>query len=174
MARLAAHGSADDAAHFRSVFGHLPTAVTVVSGLDESGAPVGLTIGSFASVSLAPPLAGFFVGAASSSWSRMSRRGLFCASVLTAQQDELCWRFARDPAPGSDSRFDGVAWSESPNGLPIIDGACAWVECRVESETEAGDHRFVLGRVTALESMPHAAGAMVFYRGRTGGASFTG
>jgi len=174
MARLAANGSADDAAHFRSVFGHVPTAVTVVSGLDESGAPVGLTIGSFASVSLAPPLAGFFVGAASSSWSRMSRRGSFCASVLTAQQDELCWRFARDPAPGSDSRFDGVAWSESPAGLPIIDGACAWVECSVESETAAGDHLFILGRVTALESMAHATGAMVFYRGRTGGASFAG
>jgi flavin reductase (DIM6/NTAB) family NADH-FMN oxidoreductase RutF len=174
MSRLAANGSADDAAHFRSVFGHVPTVVTVVAGLDESGAPVGLTIGSFASVSLAPPLAGFFVASASSSWSRMSRRGSFCASVLTAEQDELCWRFARDPEPGSDSRFDGVAWSESPAGLPIVDGACAWIECSVESETPAGDHRFVLGRVTALEAMPHASGAMVFYRGRTGGAPFSG
>jgi len=174
MARLEANGSADDAAHFRSVFGHVPTAVTVVAGLDESGAPVGLTIGSFASVSLAPPLAGFFVATSSSSWSRMAGRGSFCASVLTSAQDELCWRFARDPAPGTDSRFDGVAWSESPAGLPIIDGACAWIECAVESEAPAGDHRFVLARVTALESMPHAGGAMVFYRGRTGGASFAG
>jgi 3-hydroxy-9,10-secoandrosta-1,3,5(10)-triene-9,17-dione monooxygenase reductase component len=174
MSRRAANGSAADPSHFRSVFGHVPTAVTIVAGLDPSGSPVGLTIGSFASVSLAPPLAGFFVGASSTSWSRMSGRGSFCASVLTVDQDDLCWRFARDPEPGSDSRFEGVAWTASPGGLPIVDGACAWIECDVESVAPAGDHQFVLGRVTALESMPGAPGAMVFYRGRTGGASFSG
>jgi len=170
MTRAVANGSATDASHFRSVFANLPTAVTIVAGLDEAGMPIGLTIGSFASVSLSPPLAGFFIESSSSSWTRMVARGSFCASVLTSAQDELCWRFARDREPDAGPRFDGVSWYASPSGLPIIEGARAWIECAVESVTPAGDHHFVLGRVVALESVPGTSEAMVFYRGRTGGA----
>ena len=78
-----------DSARFRQVLGHLPTGVVVVTGVDATGAPSGITIGSFVSVSLDPPLVGFFPGNASRSWSHIAEGKGFCANVLTSAQDEL-------------------------------------------------------------------------------------
>jgi 3-hydroxy-9,10-secoandrosta-1,3,5(10)-triene-9,17-dione monooxygenase reductase component len=62
-------------------------------------------------------------------------------------------------------KFDGVPWSPSPAGAPVLDGTLTWVECAVEAVHEAGDHFLVTGRVTALG--PSRAGRpLLFYRGR--------
>ncbi|MEY2740262.1 MAG: flavin reductase family protein [Ilumatobacteraceae bacterium] len=159
-----------DPRHFRTVLGHLPTGVVVVAGLDASGAPHGLTIGSFVSISLDPPLVGFFPGAGSQTWPRLAARGAFCANVLTTDQTELCWRFAKE----ADDRFAGVGWRAAPSGSPVLDGALAWIDCTIESTSRVGDHEFVVGRVGALEAAAGAAGAagaMTFYRGAVGGVA---
>ena len=151
-----------DSARFRSVLGHVPTSVVVVTGLDTNGAPQGITIGSFVSVSLDPPLVGFFPGTNSGSWRAISPAGRFCVNVLAHGQDELCWRFARE----SDDRFAGVEWSQSPGGMPEIAGCIATIDCTVESETVVGDHLFVVGRVEHLDHIADAGDAMAFYRGK--------
>lgn len=156
-----------DPAHFRAVLGHLPTGVVVVAGLDAAGAPHGLTIGSFVSISLAPPLVGFFPGVGSATWPRLAARGAFCANVLTTAQYDLCWRFAKE----ADDRFAGVAWRPAPSGCPVVEGAIAWIDCSIESTTRVGDHEFVVGRVGTLESVGGTAGAMTFYRGAVGGVA---
>lgn len=151
-----------DAATFRAVMGQVPTAVTVVTGLDPSGAPMGLTIGSFVSVSLEPPLVGFFVGTGSGSWPVIRDSGRFCVNVLSADQGEICWRFAKD----SDDRFAGVSWSPAPSGSPVIEGAAAWVDCAVESVSEHGDHMLVVGLVGHMAQAEPNETPMIFHRGR--------
>lgn len=160
-----------DSARFRQVLGHLPTGVVVVTGVDATGAPSGITIGSFVSVSLVPPLVGFFPGVTSRSWSLIAQGQSFCANVLTSEQDEICWRFAREPEGGMSARFDGLDWTKSPSGMPILPGALAIIDCSIESVTPAGDHNFVLGRVQHLSVNEIAGDAMVFYRGQVSGVT---
>jgi len=159
-----------DSARFRQVLGHLPTGVVVVTGVDDQGSPIGITIGSFVSVSLDPPFVGFFIGH-SRSWPTIARGGTFCANVLSDAQTELCWRFAKDPVDGAANRFDGVNWTKSASGMPVLDGIVASIDCTVESTTPAGDHQFVLGRVTALHTTDVADSAMIFYKGKVGGVA---
>jgi flavin reductase (DIM6/NTAB) family NADH-FMN oxidoreductase RutF len=159
-----------DNARFRQVLGHLPTGVVIVTGLDAQAQPVGVTIGSFVSVSLDPPYVGFFIGK-SRSWPDIARGTLFCANVLSDAQTELCWRFAKDPVDGATNRFDGIQWQKSSNGLPILPGILASIECTVESVSPAGDHQFVLGRVTSLQTTDIANDAMIFYKGKVGGVA---
>jgi 3-hydroxy-9,10-secoandrosta-1,3,5(10)-triene-9,17-dione monooxygenase reductase component len=155
-----------DATRFRQVLGHFPTGVTVVTGA-ANGTPAGLTIGSFTSVSLDPPLVGFFPGRTSSSWPVIDASGAFCVNVLSEHQHELCWRFARE----IDDKFDGVAWRPGATGSPIIDGVVAWIDCDIDKVVEAGDHWFVMGRVREL-GVEGDHGPMLFFRGQLGG--FTG
>jgi flavin reductase (DIM6/NTAB) family NADH-FMN oxidoreductase RutF len=160
-----------DGARFRQVLGHLPTGVVIVTGLDTQGAPVGITIGSFVSVSLDPPFVGFFIGLNSRSWPAIAEGKTFCANVLSDAQTELCWRFAKDPVDGAANRFDGLEWQKSLNGMPVLPGIVASIDCTIESITPAGDHHFVLGRVTSLDAADIDNGAMIFYKGKVGGVS---
>ena len=108
--------AAFDSLRFRQVLGHFPTGVTVVTGLAE-GRPSGLTIGSFTSVSLEPPLVGFLPAFSSDSWQEIAPSGAFCVNVLADDQVDLCWRFAKE----SDDRFEGVEWVLAPTtGSPIL------------------------------------------------------
>lgn len=157
-----------DPSQFRAVLGHAPTSVVVVTGHDAAGAPHGITIGSFVSVSLDPPLVGFFPGTSSRSWAAIRESGSFCVNVLTGSQEELCWRFAKE----GDDRFAGVAHSTSGAGNPVLDGCVATIECSVESEHEVGDHLFVVGHVSSLSHAADAHDAMVFFRGKVVAANY--
>lgn len=151
-----------DSARFRDVLGRVPTSVVVVTGIGADGIPRGITIGSFASVSLDPPLVGFFPGVGSRSWAAISSTGRFCVNVLAADQDEICWRFAKE----GDDKFAGIDWTTSALGNPVLPGCAGRIDCTIESETPAGDHTFVLGAVRELVSDDAVGDAMVFFRGR--------
>lgn len=151
-----------DSAKFRSVLGHVPTSVVVVTGCDAKGEPFGITIGSFTSVSLDPPLVGFFPGVQSRSWASIRESGKFCVNVLGGGQDELCWRFAKE----GDDKFSGLNWEPSPTGSPVLPDVIASIDCDIESETVVGDHFFVVGRVQSLAHADNATNAMVFFRGK--------
>ena len=145
---------------FRDVMGHYPTGVTVVTATDADGEPLGLTVNSFTSVSLEPPLVLVCIDRGSSSHDGLLEADHFGVSILSTDQHLLAHRFAsEDPA----RRFQEVTWREGPRGSPILDEAVAWLECRVHEVHEGGDHSILLGRVTAtgLES----GDALVFYRG---------
>ena len=147
--------------------GFVPTSVVVVTGSDAAGEPQGITIGSFVSVSLTPPLVGFLPTVDSTTWAAIEPSGRFCINVLSADQEDLCWQFAKDV----EHRFQGVQWSPSPNGAPIIEDCVAWIDCSIHSVTEVGDHYFVVGKA---EHMSHVEGndaAMVFFRGKIAGVA---
>lgn len=151
-----------DPNRFRQVLGHFPTGVTIVTGLGADGRPGGLTIGSFTSVSLDPPLVGFLPGFSSKSWPEIAASGSFCVNILGPDQADLCWRFAKE----SEGRYDGLAWVPAPSGSPILPGVVGWIDCSVEHVYEMGDHWFVLGRVEELHHEPEVGDAMVFFRGK--------
>ena len=151
-----------DSAHFRAVLGHVPTSVVVVTGLNAQGAAFGITIGSFASVSLDPPLVGFFPGVRSQSWAAIRESGRFCVNVLGSHQEEACWSFAKE----GDDKFAGVEWLPSEGGSPVLPGSIAWIDCEIDSETVMGDHTCVVGRVTSLDHAEEVENAMVFFRGK--------
>jgi flavin reductase (DIM6/NTAB) family NADH-FMN oxidoreductase RutF len=150
-----------DSQRFRQVLGQVPTSVVVVTGFDTEGAPQGITIGSFVSVSLDPPLVGFLPGVTSRTWSGIAATKKFTVNVLAANQGELCWRFAKE----SDDRFAGVDWSPSANGCPRLAGPIVVIDCDLESNEIHGDHHFAVGRVTHLDSAGDE-NAMAFYRGK--------
>jgi flavin reductase (DIM6/NTAB) family NADH-FMN oxidoreductase RutF len=158
-----------DSARFREVLGYLPTGVVVVTGVDASGEPSGITIGSFVSVSLEPPLVGFFPGLRSRSWPAIAEGKKFCANILSSAQADECWRFAKEPQDDTANRFDGLHWTSSPSGMPVLPNAIGWIDCSIESVTEAGDHWFVLGRVETLHIAETTDEAMVFYKSKVAG-----
>jgi flavin reductase (DIM6/NTAB) family NADH-FMN oxidoreductase RutF len=134
-----------DSDAFRHVMGHVPTGVSVVAAMTPDG-PAGLTVGSFVSASLDPPLVGFLVARTSTSWPRVAEANTFCVSVLGEDHHHICRRFA---VSGGD-KFRGLELRAAPSGAPLIDEALAWFDCRLEARHDAGDHWFVLGRVLDL------------------------
>jgi flavin reductase (DIM6/NTAB) family NADH-FMN oxidoreductase RutF len=151
-----------DSARFRQVLGHFTTGVTVVTAAPDDG-PVGLAVGSFASVSLDPPLVGFFPDKASSSWPKIEATGRFCVNILGGEQEDVCRRFASK----GDDKFAGLGWKPAGSGAPLLDGVLAWIDCDIESVTDAGDHYFVLGRVRDL-GVGHDGAPLLFFRGGYG------
>lgn len=152
-----------DGARFRQVLGHFCTGVTVITAVVD-GEPVGFTAQSFTSVSLDPPLVAVCPARTSNSWPRIRSTGVFCANVLADDQEALGRVFA---TRGAD-KFHGVGWAPSrATGSPVLDGALAWVDCRIEAEHDGGDHLVVLGRVVNL-GVGDAGRPLLFYRGGYG------
>ncbi|MEV4177950.1 flavin reductase family protein [Nonomuraea sp. NPDC049709] len=149
-----------DPALLRRSLRHVPTSVAVVTSVTDTGRPVGMTVGSFASASLEPPLVSFFAGCASATWPLIHATGRFCVNVLAAHQGELGAAFAGSRA----DRFAGLTWSPGPLGSPVLDGVLAWLECELDSTYRVGDHHAVIGRVSSLEAREDV-GPLVFHRG---------
>lgn len=151
------------ASRFREVLGQYPTGIAVVAACDADGAPVGMVVGSFGSVSLDPPLVAFMPDKKSSTWDKLQKLDGYCVNVLGAHQLDVC----RDLASKRPDKFASVAWERSASGNPVIAGSIALIECVKEAVHEAGDHFIVLGRVVSLAvGEPH--GPLLFHRGGYG------
>lgn len=149
-----------DPQQFRKVLSAYPTGVCVITAVDDDGGRHAMVVGSFSSISLDPPLVGFFPAIGSQSWRDMSGIGRFCVNVLGSHQLADCQRFA---ARGGD-KFADLAHGQSPSGQPLIDGALAWLDCTLESVHEIGDHYLVVGRVEALDRV-EAGDPLLFFGG---------
>jgi len=144
---------------YRSTLSSHSTGVVIVSALGPDG-PLGLAVGSFSSVSLDPPLVGFFPDKSSTSWPKIADTGSFCVNVLAADQLAVCEAFAKK---GGD-KYSSVAWRPAPDGSPILDGVLAWIDCQIDSITEVGDHWFVTGRTTGMGVEREGVGPLIFFR----------
>lgn len=152
-----------DSATFRHVLGHYPTGVVVITAYEADETPVSMVVGSFTSVSLDPPLVAFFPACSSTSWPRIAQVGKFCANILAADQEDVCRRLSSR----SEEKFTGVPLRRSPGGLPLLEGAVAWIDCDVDTVHPAGDHFIVVGRVRALDvERPHTP--LLFFKGSYG------
>lgn len=131
---------------FRSVLGAYPTGVVVITAVDAGGQRHGLVIGSFTSISLDPPLVGFFPDRRSRSWAQIAPVGRFCVNVLGSDQLGVCRRFAAR----AEDKFADLAHGHTPSGQPLLENAIAWIDCSIERVTQVGDHDLVVGAVEAL------------------------
>lgn len=147
---------------FRQVLGQYPTGVCVISAADGE-TPVGMTVGTFTSVSMDPPLVAFLPQKTSTTWPIVEKIGRFCVNVLSWEQEHLCRQMARP----SSQKFEGVPWRASALGSPIIDGVVAWIDCEIISVVDAGDHWIVLGAVRDLDIVGDSL-PLVFFRGGYG------
>ena len=153
-------------ASLREVMSTYPTGVTVVAAIGPDGEPYGLTVNSFTSLSLEPPLVLVCIGHTSTSHARLVAAPAFTVNILSADQDEVALRFAREP---SDGRFDDLEWRPAASGAPVLGGVTAWLECSAYEVLGGGDHSIVVGRVerSAVSERP----ALLFHRGRMGPAT---
>ena len=127
---------------YRKVLGRYPTGVTLVTGMDETE-PLAIVIGSFTSVSMSPPLVGFFIGTGSQTWQRIEKSGSFGVNILSDEQVDLSNGFfqkERDP-------WEGTGWESMASGSPMIPSCLANIDCSIHEVSEAGDHFFVSGLV---------------------------
>lgn len=133
----------DDPRDLRRALGTFATGVTVVTTVGEGGQPVGLTVNSFSSVSLEPPLVLWSLVVKSPQLEVFRSAPHFAVNILAEEQEALCRQFA-SPVP---DRFADVAWRAGVGGVPVIDGAVAQFECVTETSHPGGDHEIFIGRV---------------------------
>jgi flavin reductase (DIM6/NTAB) family NADH-FMN oxidoreductase RutF len=127
--------------HFRRVCSKYATGITILTVLDPLGAPHGMTVNSFTSVSLSPPLVLVCIDRQTPILSHFAPGTRFGVNVLHEEQKDLSTWFARS---GHD-RFSGMEWYAGETGVPILPGMLATLECEVTQMVEAGDHVVVIG-----------------------------
>jgi flavin reductase (DIM6/NTAB) family NADH-FMN oxidoreductase RutF len=127
--------------HFRRVCSKYATGITILTVLDSIGAPHGMTVNSFTSVSLSPPLILVCIDRQTPILSHFTPGTRFGVNVLHEEQKDISTWFARS---GHD-RFSGMDWHAGETGVPILPGMLATLECEVTQMIQAGDHVVVIG-----------------------------
>lgn len=134
--------------NFKKALGNYPTGVTVVTAYNENDEPMGLTVNSFASVSLDPLLILWSIDKRVSTYDAFLKVDHFSVNILASDQAELCNLFAsRVP-----DRFSQCEWEKSSLQLPVLKNTLATLQCKVHKMVEAGDHTIMIGEVLEIEN----------------------
>lgn len=144
----------------RDALGRFATGVTVVTCLGPEG-PLGITVNSFASVSLDPALVLWSVDRASSRAAAFAEAGTFAIHILGREERDLAARFTRN-----GGGFDGLDWTDSPDGLPRLRGTLARFDCARHAVHDGGDHLILVGAVLRAAFRPGAP--LLFSQGHFG------
>jgi len=134
---------------FRRGFRNVPTVVTVVTFAPDGDGPTGITIGSFVSLSLEPPLVCFNVMKSARIHDRSLRAERFNVHVLRDDQAHLSDRFAA-PDLTREDQLDGVEWAPDRHGIPVLNNNLVRFECRLVEVHDAGDHSIIVGLVEGV------------------------
>ena len=149
-----------DRRDFRRALGQFATGVTVVTARTSDGRKVGVTVNSFASVSLDPPLVLWSLSRQAPSFADFTHATHFAVNVLAGNQHHLSRQFST-PLP---DKFSGVEFAEGPGGVPLLSGVNAHFVCRNVRQYDGGDHVILVGEV---EDYKYADGEpLVFHSGR--------
>lgn len=150
-----------NARSLRALFGNYPTGVAIVTTRSSDGRPVGLTINSFASVSLDPALALWSLANTSSNYDTFRNCEHFAIHFLAAGDHLLATRFA---TPSITDKFAEVTYQDSDHGVPLLDSAMTTLLCKQNTCMDAGDHLVLIGKITKAWSRPEQP--LVFHQGR--------
>ncbi|MBS2036647.1 flavin reductase [bacterium] len=154
-----------EAQEFRRTLGRFATGVVAVTAMWEEH-PYGMTVNSFASVSLDPPLVLFCSYPGGHTCKAIQASGAYGVSILRQDQMELCKRFAGMTAVGEMDRFLGLEYTRSPVlGVPWMADCLAWLECRLVNSWQAGDHVVLLGQVEQTR-IGAEADPLLFFNGQ--------
>ncbi|MDB5985847.1 MAG: flavin reductase [Nevskia sp.] len=149
-----------DAADFRRALGSFATGVTIITTRSADGTPFGLTVNSFNSVSLNPPLVLWSLATSSLSLPAFQSAPHWAVHVLAADQDGLSGRFAKR----GEDKFAGLDIETGVEGVPLLRGCMARFQCRTAFQYEGGDHVIFIGEVLSFDR--NDAPPLVFHGGK--------
>jgi flavin reductase (DIM6/NTAB) family NADH-FMN oxidoreductase RutF len=150
-----------DSVYFRRALSQFATGIAVVIARAADGEAHGLTVNSFSSVSLEPPLVLWSLANKARCMPVFMQASHYIINVLGEQQADLALRFSQR----SGNRFESLGFDLSRTSLPILHGAVAWFECRSRSRYQEGDHVIFVGQVERCHANPQAR-ALGFHGGR--------
>jgi 4-hydroxyphenylacetate 3-hydroxylase, reductase component len=153
-----------DTRAFRSALGSFPTGVAVVTTAVSAEHHMGVTVNSFTSVSLDPPLVLWCMDKKSDRYHAFSGAKSYTVSILGTGHQEISSRLARQ---GNHS-LEGIALCATKLGAPALADALAVFECEAEAVHQAGDHAILIGRVVHFSRAEDDAAPLVFFRGKYG------
>ncbi|WP_347266725.1 flavin reductase family protein [Paracoccus sp. (in: a-proteobacteria)] len=156
------HPASAEARALREALGRFATGVTVVTTASPIG-PLGMTVNSFTSVSLEPPLVLWCPACASARHDSFVAAEYWSVHVLGSEQLETCLRFTR-----GGHQFEGLEHGFTPEGVPVIPGVAARFDCRTHDVHVAGDHTVVIGRVLRVTTGGPGEHPLVFAAGLFG------
>jgi len=148
----------------RNAFGCYTTGVVVVTTTGADGQKTGVTVNSFTSVSLDPPLVLFCLLNSANAYRTWEQATHFTMNILASGQQQVSNAFARP----SSNPWDAIGHTAGDNGCPLIDGAAASLECERFQHFPGGDHLILVGRVTAVRIATGPMEPLAFHRGKYG------
>jgi flavin reductase (DIM6/NTAB) family NADH-FMN oxidoreductase RutF len=146
-----------DEARFRQAMGYFASGVSIITS-EHQGVLYGMTVSSFASLSLRPPLVLICIDKAVPSHDGIKQAGQFVVNILDKRQEHLSRRFATT----ADDKFKGVAWHSGTLGLPVLDRVLAVIECRLYTVFDGGDHTIYVGEV--IDASIDEGTPLLYYR----------
>src|SRR5436190_1839512 len=135
----------------RALMRRFPAGVAVVT-VDLEGQRAGLTVASLVSLSLEPPLVGAAIRRDAALHELLRQAGVFAVSILASGQEQLAQHFARGVPP--IAHWTGIETMPGELGAPLIQDALGWIECRLVTEHEVGDHTLFVGEATSVRRGP--------------------
>lgn len=148
----------------RDAFGQFATGVTIVTTVNPVDKPVGITVNSFSSVSLEPPLVSWSLDSRSKRYKEFSEAEYFTISVLNQDQQDVSNLFAE--RSWDDSVFEDAEWFAGHHNVPQIPGVSARFHCKTANLYEGGDHLIIVGEVLDYEC--DAQPPLIFFQGQYG------
>lgn len=146
-----------DDAQFKMAMSHFASGVTIVT-TEHDGRPYGLTVASFASLSLHPPLVLVCIENTVKSLDAIKASKKFGVSILGSEQSDVSNRFASRV----DDKFAGTSTRRGELGVPLIDGALCSIECTLRDQLPGGDHTIFVGEVVGVQAREGAP--LVYFR----------
>ena len=133
---------------FRAALSRFPNGVTVVTARDRGGVDYGMTVSSFCSLSLVPPLVLICIERTTQLHLALQQATHFAVNVLAEEQEELAERFA----DSERTRLDGAGFARGLTGSALLEGTLASYECAIRERVMGGDHTIVIGEVIAVSA----------------------
>jgi flavin reductase (DIM6/NTAB) family NADH-FMN oxidoreductase RutF len=144
---------------FRAALSRFISGVTVVTTLGKHNRPAGITVSAFSSVSLEPPLILACIDKRASLHDHLTEGTSFAVNILAEDQQSISRLFASK----DEDRFDGAHYRWGTSGAPLLNGALAYIECRVVHTYPGGDHTIIVGEVESTSTTEHRP--LAYYRG---------
>lgn len=145
---------------YKNALSCFATGVAIATTLDASGNRVGMTVSSFNSVSLDPPLVLWSIANTSRGHDVFVHARYFGVNVLAVHQKDISTQFSQK----SEDKFAGLVCRDGIGGVPMLPEYAACFECETEHVYEGGDHKIIVGRVVHFED--HKSDPLIFYRGQ--------
>ncbi len=152
---------------FRQTLGRFASGVTVVTSLETPAKFHGITVNSFTSVSLDPPLVLICIDKKAEAHRILPQSGIFCVNILSELQQSISDRFA-GRMPGLNKVFEDIPHHFEATGAPVFDDTLGFVDCRIVNSVDAGDHTIFIGQVERLGWQKQEMGPLLYFKSNYG------